>query len=254
MNRREFLATSTAATAGASLLGKPGEHDPRWFNRFVNDPLSFKSFCWPAEPYLDHAGVQRPGIQLARYQEEIAESVRDNKETYVVAGNMLGKDFISGFIALWFFLTRDPCRVVLTSATADHLQVLESEMGRFVATSRVPILEDQGGCLIRKHHNWTKTYDRSRPKASYVKGLVAGPDSEEALGGHHVAATGDGIPRTLLLIDEASAVPDSHFDKARPWANRILAIGNSWDCQNFFRYAFEGRPGSDDRGGDILAS
>jgi hypothetical protein len=143
--------------------------------------------------------------------------------------------------------------VVLTSATERHLAVLEGEMGRFAATSRVPMLATRGGCLIAKHHEVTKTYDPGKPKFSYVKGLVAGPDTEEALGGHHVAQTGDGVPRTLLVGDEASAIPDAHYSKARPWANRVLMIGNAWDCHNFFKAAFKGRPGTDDRGGDILA-
>jgi len=77
----------------------------------VLDPLAFQREFWP-------------DVQLYDKQIEILYSLRDNDETFVPAGNMLGKDFIAGYAVLWFFLTRHPCRIVTTSAKDDHLRVL----------------------------------------------------------------------------------------------------------------------------------
>ena len=63
------------------------------------DPLGFVARVWPK-------------VILYDKQAEIMESVRDNDDTIVIAGNQLGKDFISGLIALWFFCSRRPARVV----------------------------------------------------------------------------------------------------------------------------------------------
>ena len=76
-----------------------------------------------------------PQYQFYDKQVEILESIRDNDETVVVAGNMMGKDFVAGFAALHFFVTRVPCRVVTTSVRDDHLRVL---WGRSCGLCRIP--------------------------------------------------------------------------------------------------------------------
>lgn len=80
---------------------------------------------------------------------------------------------------------------------------------------------------------------------SYLVGMVSSEDSKAAMQGHHIAKTGDGIPRTLFVCDEASSIKDHYYTMARTWANRIFVFGNPWPCENFFRKA------SDD--GDLLS-
>jgi len=61
--------------------------------------------------------------------------------------------------------------------------------------------------------------------------------------GHHIAETGDGIPRTLWLADEASGVEDISYERASTWARRMLIIGNCYSgapgC-SFFQKAVQG--------------
>ena len=71
--------------------------------------------------------------------------------------------------------------------------------------------------------------------------------------GHHVADIGDGVPRTLFVPDECSSVPHAYYTMSRTWFKRMLAIGNPWPCENFFKYSVHGEPGTDDKGGDIKA-
>jgi hypothetical protein len=89
----------------------------------------------PVDP-IDFAAVLWPNITFYDKQREIIYSVVHNDETFVPAGHMLGKDFVAAFVALWFFLSRVPCRVVTTSADYPQLEaVLWGEIRRFVQTA-----------------------------------------------------------------------------------------------------------------------
>jgi len=203
----------------------------------VIDPLKFKELMWPHITFYDK-------------QREIIYSVNENDETVVPAGNMLGKDFVSGFIALYFFLSRNPCRVITTSVKDDHLRVLWGEIGRLIDTAAYPLRSTEGGNLICNHQEIKKLINGKLDAISYLKGMVASDGA--AMQGHHVAKTGDGIKRTLFLVDEASGVQDEYHKMASTWANSMLIIGNPWECQNFFKHAVKGRPGTEDKGGNIL--
>ena len=194
-----------------------------------------------------------PDIHFFKQQKEIIESVWQNDETVVPAGNMLGKDFVAGRIVLLFFLTRQPCRIVTTSAKDDHLRVLWGEIGQGVLESRHPLLHSLGGPLISTHRELRKVYKGHACPISYVRGMVASSDTLASMQGHHVANTGDGIPRTLFISDESSSVEDEYFTMARTWANRMLILGNPWPCSNYFYRSVEGDPATNDPGGDVLA-
>ena len=167
------------------------------------------------------------------------ESVRDNDETFVVAGNMLGKDFIAAFIVLWFFLTRTPCRVVTTSV--DHTQlegVLWGEIRRFIQEAAYPLSADRGGPLVVNHLLLRKSYRGVIDGRSYCMGRVAAKG--EGMLGHHCSDGGEGIPRSLFVADEASGVDDMSYERADTWASRKLVIGNPYPCDNFFKRGVKG--------------
>ena len=69
----------------------------------ATDPLKFVALCWPE-------------LTLYDKQREILLSVRDHLETFVHAGNELGKDFIAAIVAIWFFSSRQPARVITSSS------------------------------------------------------------------------------------------------------------------------------------------
>lgn len=188
----------------------------------VIDPVKFIKLCWP-------------DINLYDRQKEILYSLQDNAATIVPAGNMLGKDFISGLALIWFFYSRHPCRIVSTSVDETQLKaVLWGEIRRFLQTSKVALTTAQGGPLLVNDLHIRKVVNGEICGLSYLLGRVAGEEGEGFLG-HHIAATGDGIPRTLFCIDEASGVPDKYFEKGDTWANRILVIGNTFECENYFK-------------------
>ncbi len=199
---------------------------------FPPDPLEFAARLWPHVTFYNK-------------QREVIYSVRDNDETVVVAGNALGKDFVAAFIALHFFLTRTPCRIVTTSADYNQLEnVLWGEMRRFIQTAKCPLSVEKGGPLVINHLHLRKMLDaKELCPLSYCIGRVAAKG--EGLLGHHIPELGDGIPRTLGIVDEASGCEDVANERMDTWAKRKLIIGNPFPCENFFRKAVAG--------GDIVA-
>src|SRR5580692_2201228 len=190
----------------------------------LRDPAVMAATLWPDVYFYDK-------------QWATVRAVESFDETVVVAGNMLGKDFVAGFIILWYFLTRTPCRIVTTSAKADHLRVLWGEINQFIMTSKYPLTVDNGGPLVCNHLEMKKVYRNQTCPKSYVVGLVAADKNIAAMQGHHVADTGDGTPRTLFVSDESSSVSDDYKVMANTWAHRSLVFGNPWPCENFFRRA-----------------
>lgn len=188
------------------------------------DPILFASWRWS-------------GVNFYDKQREFIRSVRDNYITCVPAGNMLGKDFGAGFVAIEFFLTRQPVRILTMSAKERHLDVLWSEIMSFVDSCDVPLDHKVGGPLVLNHMKLRKMdpFTGRLCRKSYLMGMVASDDTIESLGGHHIPQTGDGIPKTLAIIDEASSLKDSYWEKIITWADRILLIGNTWPCENIFR-------------------
>ena len=193
------------------------------------DPIVLQKYFWPNVYFYDK-------------QRAVAMSVKENDETYVPAGNKLGKDYVAGFIILWFFLTRSPCRVITTSAGDDHLRVLWGEIGRYIQTCSVNLDWRGGGPLVINHQDirrWDHTKKAKCP-ISYIKGLVASLDNIAKMQGHHatvssIESVGDRIPRTLFASDESSSVRDEYYKMAVTWAQRLLIFGNPWPCENFFR-------------------
>lgn len=191
-------------------------------SNWARNPELMVRSCWPHVRFYDK-------------QWDIIYSVRDNQETYVPAGNKLGKDFVAGFIALWWFVTHHPSRVVTTSATDEHLDVLWGEIDRYLRTSEVPLTVDKGGTLVYNHHDITRVWNGQREEAWYLIGKVAKTEKRgEGLQGHHT-------PNhcSLFICDEASGVGNIAYEMAQGWADRMLIIGNPFPCSNFFFRAVE---------------
>jgi hypothetical protein len=186
------------------------------------DPLVFGEALWPGVTFYDK-------------QQEIIRSVKRDDETYVPAGNMLGKDFVAGFVALGAFLEPQTflgglnpskiVRVVTTSVKDDHLRVLWGEIGRFIDECKYPLRVEDGGPLIVNHRDIRKVVNGVECKVSYLRGMVSAKG--EGMAGHHA-------PHTLAVIDEASGVDELVYTQMDTWARRKLIIGNPNPCTNFF--------------------
>ena len=199
----------------------------------LRDPLGVARFYWPE-------------VNFYQQQRDIIRSVRDNDETFVVAGNKLGKDYVAGFIALGAFLfpnvflrprgswiKSQEVRIITTSVKDDHLRVLWGEIGRFIQQCKYPLLAEQGGPLIVNHRDIRKLVGPKREecKISYLRGMVS--QKGEGCAGHHAA-------HTLGIADEASGVEDITYTQFGTWTQRLLAFGNAMPSNGFFRKAIKG--------------
>lgn len=207
------------------------------------DPIALQRLYWPQ-------------YYLYNKQVEILYSIWEDGETDVHAANMMGKDWDAGLACILFFISRHPCRIVTTSAGADHLTVLWGEIGRHLDNAVVPLRESEGGPLVCNHQNVRKIVNGKTCKISYITGLVASDDNIAKMQGHHATPdnltdANDGVPRTMFVADEASSVKDQYFTMASTWAKRKLIFGNTWDCSNAFYRAIMGDGASNDPGGSI---
>lgn len=183
----------------------------------------------------------------------------------MTAGNELGKDFVVA-LGIWLFaLTRHPWRVVVTSANERHLKVLWGELGKLKNSCAEPLDHREGGPFRMDSEKIVRVVGGRQCPVSYVMQMVAGPDSLDAMAGHHVPEVGPGagfdccgeyvdwaLPRTLFVGDEASSLNNEYIVRSSGWRKRMLLFGNPWTCDNYFRQAVEGRPGTDDPGGDMV--
>lgn len=204
----------------------------------LRDPMKFIKWLWPSYTLYDA-------------QRETIYSVKNNRETYVVAANRTGKDFTAGLIALGgilapaTFLWRDDVaapqpvttlegkklyntRIVTTSVKDDHLDILWGEIDRFIRTAKIPLLSEQGGPLVylSKGRDIRKLVNGKEERDTYLKAQVA--SKPEGLAGHH------GV-YTLMLMDEASGIDNQAYEAGQGWMKRLLAQGNpNAGCRNFF--------------------
>jgi hypothetical protein len=198
------------------------------------DPFAFQRRLWPQYALYDK-------------QREIVRSTEEDDETYVTAGNMLGKDFLAGLIPLLAFLRclklGITCRIVTHSVAEHHLLVMWGEIGRFISSSKVPLLAKHGGPLVVNHMEVRRAdeADMKNP-LSYLVGRVS--EKGEGLAGHHAEYT-------MFIGDEASGLDDVSYEMAQGWAKRMYLFGNpNAECANFWRTNIEagdvpreGRPG-----------
>lgn len=181
----------------------------------VIDPMKFKQLCWPS-------------VTFYREQREIIYSVRDNDETFVPAGNQLGKDFVTAFICLWFFCSRRPARVVTTSVKADQLNdVLWAEIRRFIDTSEVRLPVQYNHLFMRQ----TRRDGSLEPRSSLIGQVTR---QGESLLGRHLERGTNNLPTTMAVFDEASGIGSQAYESSDTWAHRKLVIGNCYPCTNFF--------------------
>lgn len=183
----------------------------------VIDPIKFQQLMWP-------------DIHFYKKQRDILYSVVDNDETFAVAGNELGKDFVGGFIALWAFMCHKEVRVVTTSVHDDHLRVLWAEIMRFIRTSKYPMTVRDGGPLHCNHRDIRKMVNGEMCEVSYLIGKVS--EKGEGMAGHHAAYT-------LFLMDEASGIDDLAYTQCGTWGKKAFIFGNPNPCNNFFRSAIK---------------
>ncbi len=187
-------------------------HEKQFTAEVLRDPLRFIKLCWP-------------WMMLTQEQNQVLLSVKDHPETFVHAANKMGKTRIAALITLWFFVSRSPVRVLLSSSSEKQLtSVLWRELEMLIHTSALPFPLRINQLKIQK----TLGGGSSKPQ-DFIQGHVT--NAVEHFQGHHLP---DDIPSVLVVFDEASGIGDEYYEAADSWAHRKLVIGNPLSTDNFF--------------------
>lgn len=200
---------------------------------------------------LDILAMYWPSVIMYDKQKEMIMSVRESNETYVVAANEMGKDYVSGFISLSFFMfpevyftpqyvqsiedaanlqnlsgrLRHTRRIVTNSVRADHLGVLWAEIAKFRQMCISPEIDNILLTDLEIRFKDEVVKDGTRPN-NYLVGIVS--DKAAGLAGHHGNYT-------LGVVDEASGSENEVHEEMQGWAKRKLIFGNPRPCNNFFK-------------------
>lgn len=186
--------TATAIAVGAAYLSAAqAEYVRHVAETYYSDPVGFLK---------DVILANCPDIEPDEWQVELMVAIATGKRRISVrAGHGVGKTAVLAWVVIWFICTRYPQKTVLTAPTASQLfDALFSEIKHWLGKLPVvfadafEVLSDQ----IRL---------KSDPSGSFVVARTSSSDKPEALQGYH----SDNI---LLVVDEASGVPEAVFEAA----------------------------------------
>ena len=136
------------------------------------------------------------------WQEEFLEAVgRGERRISIRAGHGVGKSTGCAWASIWHMVCRYPQKTVLTAPTAGQLfDALFAEIKFWVNRLPQPIQD------IFETYSERITLKR-QPEASFISARTSSADRPEALAGIH-------SENVLMIVDEASAVPEAVYESA----------------------------------------
>lgn len=184
-----------------------------YFYRAQNKPI------WWCREFL--------GSEFWDVQKQVLLSVRDNRRTSVTACHAIGKSYITANAAIWFLMSHPNACVLLTAPT--YRQVSEV------------LWRSIGGLYEKAKHRGCPLGGKffSEPKWELGKEwfmLGFSPQHPEKAQGFHA-------PYILIILDEASGIPDGVFGALRGIMAsghvRLLMLGNPNKPSGEFHKSFE---------------
>jgi hypothetical protein len=207
-----------------------------WLASVANDPLAFVlgAFKW-GEGELEHSSGPE------EWQRWALESIRDKMigpgeaiaKIAVASGHGVGKSTLAAWVILWGISSAPDCRGLVTGSTeAQVMQRLRAELKIWARRSRLESLFDLGATALVSRdpaHSMTHRVD-----------MVAWTEARpESFAGLHNAGR-----RILVVVDEASAVPDVIFQTLEGTGTDastelvFLMLGNPLNPSGYFFDAF----------------
>lgn len=155
---------------------------------YRNDPVAFVRNVLGAEP--------QP------WQEDLLRAVaRGERRISVRAGHGVGKTVGVSWAIIWFATTRFPMKSILTAPTAGQLfDALFSELKTWM--NRLPPFLKSSFEMMSDRIVFT-----AAPESSFISARTSSAERPEALAGVH-------SENVMLIVDEASAVPEQVFEAA----------------------------------------
>ena len=163
-----------------------------FFDEFVEayhtDPVRFVYEMLGAKPF--------------DYQAEFLNALaKGTRKMSVKSGHGTGKSTTAAWAMLWFLLLRYPCKVVVTAPTSSQLfDAMFAELKRWI--NELPKELQQ---LLNVKSDRVELV--SAPAEAFISCRTARAETPEALAGVH-------SDNVLLIVDEASGVPEQVFEAA----------------------------------------
>lgn len=142
------------------------------------------------------------GVKPDPWQADLLKNIqKQERKISVRAGHGVGKSAAASWVIIWYFLMKHPCKIVLTAPTSSQLfDALFSEVKSWIK-KLPPALQE----LLEV------TSDRivllSAPQDAFISCRTARAETPEAMAGVH-------SDNVLLVIDEASGIPEKVFEAA----------------------------------------
>ena len=154
---------------------------------YGNDPVLFVEEMLGAQPF--------------DYQAEFLRALLVERKMSVKSGHGTGKSTTASWAMLWFMLLRYPCKVVVTAPTSSQLfDAMFAELKRWI--NELPKELQQ---LLNVKSDRVELV--SAPAEAFISCRTARAETPEALAGVH-------SDNVLLIIDEASGVPEQVYEAA----------------------------------------
>ena len=185
--------------------------------KYAYDPVLFVREVLGAEP-LD-------------YQAEFLEAIADNERKISIrSGHGTGKSTSASWAMLWYLLMRFPNKVVVTAPTSGQLfDALFAELKRWIGELPKPV---QGLLTVKSD----RVELAAAPSEMFISARTSRAETPEALAGVH-------SENVLLVVDEASGVPEKVFEAAAGsmsghnattilLSNPTRSVGTFYESQN----------------------
>jgi phage terminase large subunit len=142
------------------------------------------------------------GVTPQDWQREVMSAVaKGQRRCSIRSGHGVGKSSCASWLMIWFLLTRYPVKIVVTAPTASQLfDALFAECKRWIKELPTPIKS-----LLEMKSDRIEL--GSSPTEAFISARTSRSESPESLAGVHA-------DHVLLVVDEASGVPESVFEAA----------------------------------------
>ena len=176
------------------------------FREYASDPVGFAREVLGWEPW--------------QKQREIGEALVQTKRVSVVSCNGAGKTVWAARLLMWFLYTRKNSLVINTAPTFNQVGLLWRQVKQALAEARYEL---PGRVISGSRLELAPTW--------YGTGIST--DKEERFQGYHPEGSDDDSTDDggmLVIVDEASGVPDYVFDAMRGYLTQakcyVLMVGN----------------------------